>query len=266
MGLRPLVIKLGGAAISSADTLKCFFEALSHYRQSAGRHLVIVHGGGCFVDDILAAHGKKSEKKQGIRVTPASDINLVVGALAGTANKLLQAQAISCGINTVGLSLSDGGVCKVTQLCPELGCVGKVAPENSALLDCVLAAGCLPIISSIGITAAGELMNINADQAAVAVAGVLDAQLLLLSDVCGVLDDNGVLLPSLDEEKAKMLIESGVINGGMIVKVEAAFEAAKALGRSIELASWQDPSTLFTRLDEGSNDDSNDSIGTRFTV
>lgn len=259
MGLRPLVIKLGGAALSCTDTLEKFFYAVSDYRISAKRQLVIVHGGGYLIDQTLAANGHKSEKKQGLRVTPAQHINLIVGALAGTANKLLQAKALSCGINSVGLSLADGGLCTITPLSPELGLVGKAAPKNPALLHAVLAMDCLPIISSIGITADGELMNVNADQAAVAVAGVLDAELVLLSDVSGVLDGKGILLSALNQAKATELIESGVIRGGMVVKVNAAFDAAKSLGRSIEVASWRYPEKLHT-LFGGSN------IGTRFSV
>lgn len=259
MGLRPLVIKLGGAALSSPDTLERFFDAVSEYRAFAKRQLVIVHGGGYLIDEILTAHGQTSEIKQGLRVTPKQHINLVVGALAGTANKLLQAKARSCGIQSVGLSLADGGLCSITPLSAELGFVGKATPKDPTLLHAVLATDSLPIISSIGITNEGELMNVNADQAAVAVAGVLDAELVLLSDVSGVLDGKGVLLPALNEIKAVTLIESGVIRGGMIVKVNAAFDAARLLGRSIEVASWRYPEKLFM-LFGGSN------IGTRFSV
>lgn len=259
MSLHPLVVKLGGAALSCTETLDKLFAAMSQYQQSAERDLVIVHGGGCLVDDLMKALNLKVEKKQGLRVTPKDQINVVAGALAGTSNKLLQAEAIKCGINAVGLSLADGGLCKVTQLDPELGNVGSAAPGDATVLKAILAAGAVPIISSIGIDADGELMNVNADQAAVAVAAALDAELVLLSDVSGVLDGKGKLMASLNEKLANELIENGVITDGMIVKVKAAFDAANALGRPIQVASWRYPDKLAD-LFGGSN------IGTRFTV
>ena len=106
MSLRPLVVKLGGAALSCTETLDKLFVSISQYQASAHRHLVIVHGGGYLVDDLMKALNLKVEKKQGLRVTPKDQVNVVAGALAGTANKLLQGEAIKCGINAVGLSLA----------------------------------------------------------------------------------------------------------------------------------------------------------------
>lgn len=260
MSLRPLVVKLGGAALSCTETLDKLFSAIKDYKEShADRALVVVHGGGYLVDDLMLALDIKVQKKDGLRVTPKDEINYVAGALAGTANKLLQGQAVKAGIQAVGLSLADGGLCKLTEIDPELGCVGKASPGDSALLQAILATGCVPIISSIGLNDQGGLMNVNADQAAVAIAAALDAELVLLSDVSGVLDGKGKLLPSLNQEQADELIHHGVITDGMLVKVAAAFEAAQALGRSIEIASWRYPeklSDLFGGV----------SIGTRFNV
>ena len=170
---------------------------------------------------------------------------------------MLQGQAIKDGLNAVGLSLADGGLCQVEELDPELGAVGKATPGNSTVLQAILAADTLPIISSIGLTAEGQMMNVNADQAAVAVAGALDAELVLLSDVSGVLDGKGHLIKSLDEQEAQSLINGQVITDGMIVKVNAALEAANDLGRPIEVATWRYPDKL-TELFAGQ------SIGTQF--
>lgn len=131
---------------------------------------MIVHGGGYLVDELMAKLQLKSVKKDGLRVTPYDQIPIIAGALAGTANKMLQGQAIKDGINAVGLSLADGGLCHVEELDPELGAVGKATPGDSTLLQAILATGAMPIISSIGLTAQGQMMNVNADQAAVAVA------------------------------------------------------------------------------------------------
>ena len=253
----PLVIKLGGAALSCAETLSQLFAAIANYQSQVQRKIVIVHGGGYLVDELMAKLQLKTVKKQGLRVTPYDQISLIAGALAGTANKLLQGQAIKDGLNAVGLSLADGGLCQVTELDPELGAVGKASAGDSSLLQAILATGALPIISSIGLTKDGQLMNVNADQAAVAVAGALDAELVLLSDVSGVLDGKGQLLPSLNEQQANQLIANQVITDGMIVKVKAALEAANDLGRPIEVATWRYPEKL-AQLFAG------ESIGTQF--
>ncbi|QUJ67245.1 acetylglutamate kinase [Photobacterium sp. GJ3] len=255
----PLVIKLGGAVLSCSDTLEKVFGAISAYQAKANRPLLLVHGGGYLVDDLMKQLNLPTVKKQGLRVTPVDQIGVIAGALAGTANKMLQGQALKSGVNVVGLSLADGGLCQVTELDPELGAVGKAAPGNSALVASIMAAGYLPIISSIGLTADGALMNVNADQAAVAVAAALDAELVLLSDVSGVLDGKGHLIDSLSEAKADSLIEQAVITDGMIVKVKAAFDAAKGLGRPVEIAGWRYPDKLQA-LFEG------EQIGTRFVL
>lgn len=166
----PLVIKLGGAALSCTQTLSQLFGAIAAYQKLAQRQIAIVHGGGYLVDELMAKLQLETVKKNGLRVTPYEQIPVIAGALAGTANKLLQGQAIADGLNAVGLSLADGGLCHVEEFDPELGAVGKASPGDSTLLQAVLNAGALPIISSIGLTEKGQMMNVNADQAAVAVA------------------------------------------------------------------------------------------------
>ncbi len=255
--MAPLVIKLGGAVLSDLDTLAKLFGAIQQYQKDAQRQIVIVHGGGYLVDELMAKLQFETVKKDGLRVTPFEHINYISGALAGTANKLLQGQAIKLGLTAVGLSLADGGLCQITQLSDDLGAVGEAKAGNAAVLKAILQTNALPIISSIGITAEGQLMNVNADQAAVAVATALDAELALLSDVSGVLDADKQLIPQLDQSKADQLIEQQVITDGMIVKVQAALDAANQLGRAIEVAGWKSPEKL-AQLFAGQN------IGTRF--
>ncbi len=255
--LDPLVIKLGGAALSCSETLSKLFGAIAQYQAQAQRRIVIVHGGGYLVDDLMAKLQLPTVKKDGLRVTPYDQIGVIAGALAGTANKMLQGQAIKDGLNAVGLCLADGGLCTVEEFDPELGAVGKASAGDATVIQLLLDAGVVPIISSIGLTKEGQLMNVNADQAAVSVATALNAELVLLSDVSGVLDGKGHLLAALDEQKAASLIEGKVITDGMIVKVNAALEAAKDLGRPIEVASWRYPEKL-AKLFAG------ESIGTQF--
>ncbi|MDX7017712.1 acetylglutamate kinase, partial [Klebsiella aerogenes] len=143
------------------------------------------------------------------------------------------------GLNGVGLCLGDGQLAKVTKISDELGHVGNAEPGSPELLNLLLNAGYLPIISSIGVSIQGELMNVNADQAATAIAETLGADLVLLSDVSGILDGKGQKLTEISATKAQALIDQGIITDGMIVKVNAALEAAKTLRRPVEIASWR---------------------------
>ena len=237
--MNPLVIKLGGVLLDNEEALERLFMAVVAYRQEYHRPLVIVHGGGCLVDELMKKLNLPVVKKAGLRVTPADQIDIITGALAGSANKTLLAWAVKNHINAVGLSLADGGSVSVTQLSEELGNVGKAEAGNPALINTLTGAGYLPIVSSIGITAAGDLMNVNADQAATALAATLGADLILLSDVSGILDGKGQRIPEMSAERAEQLIDQGIITDGMIVKVHAALDAARTLGRPVDIASWR---------------------------
>ncbi|MGL5951950.1 Acetylglutamate kinase [Providencia rustigianii] len=237
--MQPLVIKLGGVLLDSEEALERLFTAIQTYRQAHQRELVIVHGGGCLVDELMQKLQLPVVKKQGLRVTPADQIDIITGALAGTANKTLLAWAIKHQQPAVGLSLGDGHSAVVTQINDELGHVGSAKPGDAKLLKLLLSGGYLPIISSIGITDEGQLMNVNADQAATAIAQALDADLVLLSDVSGILDGKGQKIDEMTTEKAQKLIDQGIITDGMIVKVNAALDAATTLKRPVDIASWR---------------------------
>ena len=229
--MNPLIIKLGGVLLDSEEALERLFTALVNYREAHQRPLIIVHGGGCVVDELMKQLNLPVQKKNGLRVTPAEQIDIITGALAGTANKH--------GISSVGLFLGDGDSVKVTQLDAELGHVGLAQPGSPTLINTLLAGGYLPVVSSIGVTDEGQLMNVNADQAATALAATLGADLILLSDVSGILDGKGQRIAEMTAEKAEQLIEQGIITDGMIVKVNAALDAARALGRPVDIASWR---------------------------
>ncbi|CNC30769.1 acetylglutamate kinase [Yersinia intermedia] len=237
--MNPLVIKLGGVLLDSEEALERLFTALVTYREKHERPLVIMHGGGCLVDDLMKKLALPVVKKNGLRVTPADQIDIITGALAGTANKTLLAWAVKHNINAVGLCLGDGGTVAVTLLDAELGHVGNAQQGSPALVQTLLAADYMPIISSIGITADGQLMNVNADQAATALAATLGADLILLSDVSGILDGKGQRIAEMTAQKAEQLIAQGIITDGMVVKVNAALDAARSLGRPVDIASWR---------------------------
>ncbi|WP_174249731.1 acetylglutamate kinase [Candidatus Sodalis sp. SoCistrobi] len=237
--MNPLIIKLGGVLLDSDEALERLFTALDSYRAEHRRPLLIVHGGGCLVDELMHKLSLPVVKKNGLRVTPADQIAIITGALAGTANKTLLAWAKKHAINAVGLCLGDGDSVNVTPLDPALGHVGHAQPGSPALLTTLLDGGYLPVISSIGLTHDGELMNVNADQAATALAATLGADLILLSDVSGILDGKGQRIAEMTAQKAEQLIEQGIITDGMIVKVNAALDAARTLGRPVDIASWR---------------------------
>lgn len=234
-----LVVKLGGVLLDSKEAMQRLFTTLADYRRHSQRPLVLVHGGGCVVDELMAKLHLPVQKKNGLRVTPADQIDIICGALAGSANKILLAQAKKHSISATGLCLADGDTVGVTVLDEALGHVGRPHPGSPVLLNTLLAAGFLPIVSSIGITADGQLMNVNADQAATALAATLGMALVLLSDVSGILDGKGQRITQMSAHQAQQLIDQGIITDGMVVKVHAALEAARTLGRAVDIASWR---------------------------
>lgn len=242
---KPLVIKIGGAILEKTDALANLLTVIAQLKTDA--KVVLVHGGGCVVDEMLAQAGFTTVKKHGLRVTPNDQIGLISGALAGTVNKSIVATANSMHLSAVGLSLADGDMIACTRSELDLGEVGVPSPKSSQLLDALLKSNFLPVVSSIGALPNGNLVNVNADDAAVAICQLLNAELLLLTDVNGVKGSDGEYLSSLNSEHANTLIAQGVIAGGMTAKVNAALHAANQLRRSIAVASWQSPEQI-TRL------------------
>lgn len=241
--MKPIVIKVGGALLDCEVGVERLLSTLVELQQRQWSP-VLVHGGGVLVEQHLTAHGFESRKHQGLRVTPAEQMAVVAAALAGDANSALVAAAVGAGLNPVGLSLADGGLTQAQQLDENLGMVGKVTPQDPTLLKLLLDKGLLPIISSIAVNADGQRLNVNADQAATALCQLLQAPLVLLSDVSGVLDGKGKLIPTLTSDHAQTLIEQGIIEGGMQVKVESALAAAEAIGNQVLVASWRYPEQL----------------------
>ncbi|CAL4318252.1 Acetylglutamate kinase [Buchnera aphidicola (Eriosoma grossulariae)] len=240
----PLVIKLGGVLLSSDHAMEALFDFLSSYIQSNSRDVLILHGGGRLVDQMMIKLGYKINKINGLRQTLSHHIDVITGVLSGTVNKTLLSWSKRKNINSIGLCLSDGGSVIVKQLNQELGFVGKPEPGCSLFLNNILKNNFFPIISSIGITDSGDLMNVNADLAAAALAKTLNADLVLLSDVSAILNGKGKRIKSLNNIEAEYLIQQGIITNGMIIKVQTALNASYVLGKPIEIASWQNVSKL----------------------
>ena len=236
-----LVVKLSGKALTADKALDALFTTLAGSAASAERtRVVLVHGGGVEVDALMRGLGRRIDRIEGLRVSPAEDMAVIAGALAGTCSLKLRGAAQRAGLMPLGLCATG----RVVPADPRLGRVGVIEPGDSAAkrrLQALLDAGFTPVISSVGMDAAGALWNINADDAAVASAALLGAPLIFLSDVPGVLDANKHLFEQLNEEQAETLIAEGVISGGMTVKVRAAFRAAAMTGKPVAAASVFDP-------------------------
>lgn len=248
-----LVIKIGGAILENVEALQSLLTVIASLENKS---VVLVHGGGCVVDELLSQAGYVTEKRHGLRVSPSEQMTIISGALAGSVNKTIVAQAAKQNIKAVGLSLLDGNIINCQLSDKDLGMVGEPEPDDSQLLDTLLNHQFLPVVSSIGSLSNGQLVNVNADDAAVAICQLINGQLLLLTDVNGVKDGSGEYIPSLNSEQAEELITQGVIAGGMTAKVRAALHAANRLRRSIAVASWQSPEQIVNLLN-GEN------IGTR---
>ncbi|QCI17401.1 acetylglutamate kinase [Buchnera aphidicola (Aphis helianthi)] len=242
--MNSLVIKLGGVLLESDNAMMGLFKAIYDYQKSNKRNILIIHGGGRLIDNLMNKLSLPITKKNGLRITPSEHINVITGALSGTANKILLAWALKNKINAVGLCLSDGQSTNIEILDKDLGHVGKVKPGSPVFLLNLCEQGILPIISSIGITNDGKLMNVNADLAATAIAKTLGAHLILLSDISSILDGKGQRIKEINNVEAKKLISQGIITNGMIVKVNAALDAAKTLHNSVDIASWQNTEDL----------------------
>jgi acetylglutamate kinase len=252
-----IVLKVGGNFFEDKQAQASFFESVATLKKQ-GHSVAIVHGGGAQLQTQLTALGFKSEKHEGLRISPDEQMPAVAGVLAGTLNKQMVSLATQAGLNGVGISLADGNLAICEEVAPMLGAVGYPHPHSAKLLHQLMHADLTPIICSIGSDTNGRLYNVNADQAATCISSLLYADLYLLSDVSGVLDENKQLISSLSEDEATQFIESGVITDGMIVKVRAAQEASKTLGKPVNIGSWSDISALST--------DTAVKIGTTITV
>ena len=246
----PLVVKIGGALLERADEHRASFAGLVALHRAHPGGIVVVHGGGAQVDRQLALVGIETPRIEGIRVTTRAAIDQVVGVLAGSAHVRLQGVLAAEGARCVGLGLSDGGLCEcrhTTRYSFDAGEVGEIVGGDATLVRVLLEAGFLPVVHSIGLSAAGEPLNVNADEAAAAIARIVGAAgIVLLTDVPGVLDARKQLIHELDAGGIEALVADGTISGGMIPKVRGALEAAMAAGCPATIASWRDPVAVAT--------------------
>jgi ornithine carbamoyltransferase len=224
---KTFVIKYGGAAMTDEFLKESFAKDVTLLKK-IGINVVIVHGGGKEVTDLSAKLGIESRFVGGQRYTDEAVLKMVVMTLAGTVNKDVVALVNRAGGNAVGLCGIDNNLITAKKYSPkgyDLGFVGEVELVNATFLNSLIASGVMPVIAPVGVSESGDIYNINADIAASAIAQALGAEkLFFLSDTEGVLVDNE-LVPTLTNARAQQYIKQGIISGGMIPKVNAAFEA-----------------------------------------
>jgi acetylglutamate kinase len=221
------VLKIGGNELSDPGFLPTLAQAVV----TSVEPVIIVHGGGRAIAGLQAQLGLKPEKIDGLRVTDAASLAVAEMVLSGGANKQIVAALLAAGVDAVGLSGVDGGLLRCRKKhhpTADLGYVGEIVQVRTALLQQLTGLGLTAVISPISLGLDGCTYNINADEAASAIALALNASLLnFVSNVPGVLH-NGEVIPSLTPDQTQQLIDNGVINGGMIPKVRAALEAVHA--------------------------------------
>ena len=263
IGNKPIVVKLGGALLDEPAQNAAFFQTLANFMQH-DHQVVLVHGGGKSVDRHLQLLGHTSHKRDGIRITPPEHMLEIAGVLAGQLNARLVGLLRARGVNAVGLTLADGATTtarKSEKFSFDPGRVGEITGGDANLIQTLLRNGCTPIFSSIAMDDAGELLNVNADEAAAAIARIVSARLLvLLTDVAGVKDGAGNIIASLNCAGVERLTNSGAITGGMIAKVRSALEASDQSGVSTLVASWNDANIADALRNRGSET----AVGTLF--
>jgi acetylglutamate kinase len=216
------VVKIGGAALGDALWLAEFATAVASVRTP----LVIVHGGGPDITALSDRLGIEVRWHEGRRVTPPEALDVAAMVLTGRVNKKVVGALLSAGVDAIGLSGIDGSLLRAEIVADgSLGRVGRVASVRTGLVTGLLQLGHTIVVSPISLGADGEPLNVNADDAASAIAAALGAaELIFLTNVPGVRDGAGVR-QWLDAGEAGSLIEAGVASGGMSVKLSAAVSA-----------------------------------------
>ncbi len=224
---RTLVIKYGGSAMTEAE-LRASFAVDVVLLEAIGLRPVIVHGGGPQIGRALHRLGVEPRFVDGLRVTDDQTMEVVEMVLGGTVNREIVSLVQRGGGDAIGLTGSDGGMLRVTRADRDLGRVGRVEAVNPAAIAAVVESGYVPVIAPIGVDADGVTHNVNADEAAGAIARALAAEkLILLTDVEGVKDAGGGLIGQLSCAEARKLIQEGTIREGMIPKVECCIAAVE---------------------------------------
>ena len=256
-----VVVKFGGHAMINAEAKQGFAKDIVLLQQS-GIRIVIVHGGGPQIGETLKKLAIPTQFHQGLRITDADTMDVAEMVLSGLINKNIVSLIQQAGGQSVGISGKDGRTILARRMthnsageAVDLGQVGIPAQIDTALITQLLDGGFIPVIAPIGSNAEGVTLNINSDTSAGAIAAALHAKrLLLLSDIPGVLDLEGNLIPKMDQARAEAALSDGTAQGGMIPKLETCLNAVRAgLEAAVVLDGRNPHATLIELLsDQGS--------------
>ena len=250
------VIKYGGNAMVNEEIKDSVMRDIV-LLNLIGVKVVLVHGGGPEITDMLQRVGKESRFVNGLRVTDRDTVEIVQMVLAGKVNKSLVNLIQNKGGKAIGLSGMDGHLIEARTRDPELGFVGEITKVNVQPLLDMLERGYIPVVSTLGCDNEGNVYNINADTAAARIAGALHAECLIsMTDICGILrdkDDPSTLIPEIGVNEAPELVRQGVINGGMIPKVECCINAIEWGVQKVFILDGRIPHAILieTLTDEG---------------
>ncbi len=231
MSQAPVLVKFGGELVETPERLAAVGDALAGL--AAAGPLVVVHGGGREIDAELTRRGVQKQAVDGLRITDAATLAAVVATLGGTINTRLVAHLVGRGLRAVGLTGVDAALARATRAAAhvtaagahvDLGLVGEPqADADVGVVGHLLAGGYVPVIASLGISADGDVLNVNADTLAAHVAAAVGArQLLLAGGTAGVLDGAGKTIAELTPAQADALMQDGTASAGMIAKLRAA--------------------------------------------
>lgn len=251
-----IVVKYGGNAMINEELKNAVMGDLV-LLNTIGVKVVLVHGGGPEISDMLRRVGKQSEFVNGLRVTDSETAEIVQMVLAGKINKNLVNHLQNSGGKAIGLSGMDGHLIEAKVKDEKLGFVGEITDINIEPVIDILEKGYIPVISTVGCDKDGNVYNINADTAAARIASELKCEsLILMTDIAGLLrdkDDESSLISSVCVSEAPQLMREGVISGGMIPKIECSVEAIRQGVSKVFIIDGRVPHALLieTLTDEG---------------
>ncbi len=251
-----VVVKYGGNAMINEQLKEQVMEDIV-LLWLIGVKIVLVHGGGPEINELMNKLGKKAEFVDGLRVTDKETIDIVQMVLAGKVNKTLVNMLEMNGGKAIGLSGMDGRLIEATIKNEKLGFVGEITNINIEPVTDLLDNGYIPVISTVGCDKNGNTYNINGDTAAAYIAGALNAEsLIMMTDIDGILrdkDDASTLISEITTSDAKKLYEEGVVSGGMIPKVDCCIEAVNKGVKNVFIMNGKVPHSILMELltDEG---------------
>ena len=246
-----IVVKYGGNAMIDEHLKQLVMEDVVMLN-SLGMKVVLVHGGGPEISGMLKKINKESKFVNGLRVTDQETADIVTQVLAGKVNKNLVKQLNMAGGNAIGLSGLDSGLIEASPLSPELGYVGNITNINPDVILDLLDMGYIPVVSTIGYDKEGNVYNINADTAAARIAGSLNAEkFIAMTDIKGVLkdkNDDSTLMKYINVSEIKSLAKEGIIDGGMIPKVECCVEAIRRGVKYVVIIDGRIPHSILIEM------------------